>query len=160
MARFSIPDQQIDTIQQEKSIAQEEYARVRAQKHHIDTLLNDASLLISEKKYVLAQQKLETLLKKDPNHGSALFYLAQIASQTQKYDQALDFYTRASQSTKIPDWARAWSLLRSGRILAAGGNFSQATIKFREVLTIQGELRGAKKQAQDSLKRLPDENNP
>jgi len=160
VARFSVPDQQTATIRQGKSIAQEESARVRTQKHHIDALLNDASLLISEKKYVLAQQKLETLLKEDPSHGSAFFYLAQIASQNQKYDQALDFYTRASQSTKIPDWAKAWSLLRSGRILAAGGNFSQATMKFREVLTIQGELKGAKKQAQDSLKRLPDESNP
>ena len=160
VARFSVPDQQTATIRKGEPIAREESARVEVQKHHIDTLLSDASLLISDKKYVLAQQKLETLLKKDPNHGSALFYLAQIASQTQKYDQALDFYARASQSTKIPDWARAWSLLRSGRILAAGGDFSQATIKFREVLTIQGELRGAKKQAQESLKRLPNEDNP
>ena len=160
VARFSAPDQQAVTIRKEKSIAQEESARVEAQKRHINTLLNDASLLISEKKYVLAQQKLEALLKEDPNHGSAFFYLAQIASQTQKHDQALNFYTRASRATKIPDWARAWSLLRSGRILAAEGNFSQATIKFREVLTIQGELKGAKKQAQDALKRLPNGNNP
>ena len=160
VARFSATDQQVVAIQKEKSIEQKESARAEAQKHHINKLLHDASLLISEKKYVLAQQKLEALLKENPNHGSALFYLAQIASQTQKYNQALDFYTRASQSTKIPNWARAWSLLRSGRIMAAKGNFSQATIKFREVLAIQGDLKGAKKQAQDSLIRLPNANNP
>ncbi len=157
---FAAAEQQVATAQAEKSAAQQEAARAEDRRLRINSLLKEASLLLSEKQYAPARQRLEELLKEDPNHGSAFFYLAQIASQTQQYDQALDHYTRASQAQEIPDWVRAWSLLRMGRLLAFKGDLQQAAVRFREVLEMEGELGGAREQAQESLAQLLAENAP
>ena len=157
---FAAAQQQAATAQAKKSAAQQEAARAEDRRLRINSLLKEASLLLSEKQYAPARQRLEELLKEDPNNGSAFFYLAQIASQTQQYDQALDYYTRASQAQGIPDRVRAWSLLRIGRLLAFKGDLQQAAVRFREVLKMEGELGGAREQAQESLAQLLAENAP
>jgi hypothetical protein len=157
---FAAADQQATIAQAKKSAAQQEAARAADRRFRVNSLLREASHLLSEKQYALARQRLEELLKEDPNHGSAYFYLAQIASQTQQYDQALAHYTRASQAQEIPDWVRAWSLLRIGRLLTVKGDLQQAAVRFREVLEMEGELSGAREQAQESLALLLGENVP
>jgi len=36
------------------------------------------------------------------------FYLAQIASQQEQYEEAVQYYTRATESPGVPEWVQDW----------------------------------------------------
>jgi hypothetical protein len=148
-------------VEQEKQLAsyQANLQEMRGP-YKINSLLREATVLLSEKQYTPARQKLEEILREEPTHGSSFFYLAQIASQTQQYDQAFDYYTRAARSPDIPDWVRGWSVLRIGEHLAFKKEFQKAREKFNQVLDMDGDLQGAREEAQESLLQLPSQTTP
>ncbi len=155
-------EKRISTL--EKKIRAEERDRMTQQKEaqervqrslRIRSLLHEAGRLLGEKEYGMAQEKLSELLREDPGNGNALFYLAQIASQEGDQDRAFEYYRQASETTDISSWARARALLRMGRLLAFRGLFDEARIRFDQVLKMEGELRGAREEAQELMERLP-----
>ena len=125
------------------------------QRNRVSSLLNQAAILLSDSEYQAASELLESLLEEDPENGNAYFYLAQIASQRAQYEQAFQHYSRAAGSPGVPDWVRAWSLLRIGNYHAFQGQFGEARISFDQVLEMEGDLQGAKEETQKSLEQLP-----
>jgi hypothetical protein len=55
----------------------------------------------------------------------------------------------------VPEWVRAWSAVRLGRFLAHQGEFGKAREKFEAVRRMEGDLRGAREEAESSLSQLP-----
>ena len=125
------------------------------QRNRLSSLLNQAAILLSNSEYQAASERLASLLEEDPENGNAYFYLAQIASQRAQYEQAFQHYSRAAGSPGVPDWVRAWSLLRIGNYHAFQGQFGEARISFDQVLEMEGDLQGAKEETQKSLEQLP-----
>lgn len=101
-----------------------------------------------------AEGKLQELLGLTPAHGGAWFYLAQISFQKGRYEDALEAYERSAEAVSSPLWVKAWSLLRIGRLLAAQGRLEEARSRFQAVTALQGDLRGAREQARESLAQL------
>ena len=153
--RISTLENKIITEERDQLARQQEAQERVEQKRRIKSLLDEAGRLLGEKEYRMAQEKLNELLREDPGNGNAFFYLAQIASQEKEYELALGYYRQASEASDIPSWARAWALLRMGRLLAFRGRFDEARIRFDQVLKMEGELRGARQEAQESMGRLP-----
>jgi len=125
------------------------------QRNRVSSLLNQAAVLLLNSEYQAASERLASLLEEDPENGNAYFYLAQIASQRAQYEQAFHHYSRAAGSPGIPDWVRAWSLLRIGNYHAFQGQLGEARTSFDQVLEMEGDLQGAKEEAQKSIERLP-----
>ena len=120
----------------------------------MNSLLNEAAVLLSNKEFVPARETLQKVLLDDPDNGNAYFYLAQVASQTEQYEQAREYYTRAANAPGIATWVQAWSLLRIGNYHAFQGQSEEARTLFDRVLDLEGDLRGAKEEAQKSVDRL------
>ena len=133
----------------------QEEQQERERRSRINSWLNEAGRLLSEKQYETAKEKLGQLLQEDPNNGSALFYLAQIASQQSEHARAFAYYSQVTRSSSSPIWARAWSLLRMGNFLASQSRFEDARSHFSQVLEMKGDLRGAREQAREFMARLP-----
>lgn len=125
------------------------------QRNRVSSLLNQAAVLLSNSEYQAASERLASLLEEDPENGNAYFYLAQIASQRDQYEQAFRHYSRAASSPGVPDWVRAWSLARIGNYHAFQGQFGEARTSFDQVLEMEGDLQGAKEEAQESIEQLP-----
>jgi len=143
-------------IEQEKEAeslhrAQEEIDR----RNRVNSLLNQAAVLLSKREYQSAREQLRTLLIEDPENGNAYFYLAQIASQQEQYEEAVQYYTRATESPGVPEWVQGWSLLRIGNYQAFQGDSGGARSYFDRVLEMKGDLRGAREEAQRSIEKLP-----
>jgi tetratricopeptide (TPR) repeat protein len=134
---------------------EEQQRRLRASR--LNTLLMEAQEFIRQQQYDVARAKLQEVLQEDPESATAYFYLAQIASQQKDYSTAFSLYQRAGQSKSATPVIRAWSKLRMARYLASEGNFAQARAYFNEVVQMQGELDGAREQAQNALAQLPKE---
>ena len=90
----------------------------------------------------------------DPTNANALFYLAQIASQQRQFDSAFNYYKRAANSPNASNWLRAWCMLRVGNHLAFKGDPSEARENFNRVVKMEGDLRGAREKAKESLEKL------
>ncbi len=132
---------------------EEQQRRLRASR--LNTLLLEAQESVRQQQYDVARAKLQEVLQQDPESATAYFYLAQIASQQKDHAAAFSLYQRADQSKTATPVIHAWSKLRMARYLASQGNFSQARAYFTEVVQMQGELDGAREQAQSSLAELP-----
>lgn len=123
-------------------------------KNRIHSLLREAGILLSQAGHNQANEKLRELLELDPDNGNAFFYLAQIASQQQQFEEAAKYYDRATQSEDTEAWVRAWSRLRLGKYLAFGRQFGKARSHFDAVLKMEGDLQGAREEAQESIRLL------
>jgi tetratricopeptide (TPR) repeat protein len=124
-------------------------------RNRVNSLLNQAVVLLSKREYLSAGEQLQNLLREDPENGNAYFYLAQIASQQEQYEEAIQYYTRATESPGVPEWVQGWSLLRIGNYQAFQGDFGRARTYFDRVLEMEGDLQGAKEEAQKSIEKLP-----
>lgn len=148
--------------EQEKREAQlaEDQARIEAARAHEDlirTNLKEAGELIAQKRYAEAEVRLVALLESDPGNANAHFYLAQIAGQQGRYKDSLDQYVKVEQAEVVDLWIRAVSMVRIGRILAHQGDYVAARAKFEQVLQLEGDLRGARENAEESLAQLPEQ---
>ena len=146
----------------EESLAEEDRKLQEAQererqrverKNRIISLLNEAAKLMAQKEFQEAGQRLEELLREDPGNTSGLFYMAQVASQTGDLQRGFGYYQRVSESN-APAWVRALSLVRMGRILASWGSMAEARQRFQQVLALEGDLKGARKEASELIEAL------
>ena len=110
---------------------------------------------VAQQAWTEAADDLNRLLRIDPENGNALFYLAQIAAQQQKHEEAVGYYLRAEASDTAQPWVKAWSAVRVGRYLAHQQKFDEARRKFEEVLALGDDLNGARRAAEESLSQLP-----
>jgi len=132
---------------------EEQQSRLRASR--LRTLLLDAQESMRQQQYQVARTKLQELLQEDPENATACFYLAQIASQQKDYEGAFALYQRAANGKNPTPVIRGWSKVRMARFLASKGEFDQARVFLNEVMQMDGELEGAREQAQTSLAELP-----
>ncbi len=146
----------------EESLAEEERKLQDAQererqrverKNLIISLLDEAGKLMAQKQFQEAEQRLEELLQEDPGNTSGLFYMAQVTSQTGDLQRAFVYYDRVSNSN-APVWVRGLSLVRMGRILASQGSMTEARKRFQQVLDLEGDLKGARKEAAELIEEL------
>ena len=152
---ISILESRIKTAEDEQNKLQKEALRAEALGRQVKGLLAEVGALLAGGNLEAAQEKSEQLLLIDSGNANALFYLAQIASQRNQLDVAADYYRKTANAPKVSGWIRAWCILRIGNYLAFGGDIDEARVKFRAVLEMKGDLRGARKRAQESLERLP-----
>ena len=108
---------------------------------------------MAQKEFQEAGQRLEELLREDPGNTSGLFYMAQVASRTGDLQRGFGYYQRVSESN-APVWVRALSLVRMGRILASRGSMAEARQRFQQVLALEGDLKGARKEASELIEAL------
>ena len=141
-------------VRQREIEAQQQVRDGTDRRNRVNALLNEAALLLSNGEFQPAQATLQKVLSDDPDNGSAYFYLAQVASQTDQYEQALDYYTRAANAPGSATWIQAWSLLRIGKNHAFQGQPEEARTLFDRVLELEGDLHGAKEEAQRSVDQL------
>jgi len=143
----------------EAQIAEDQAAAqaVVDRKNMISSQLKEAGELIALKRYAEAEAKLVTLLENDLGNANAHFYLAQIAGQQGRYKDSLDQYAKVEQSEAVEPWIRAVSMVRIGRILAHQGDYVAAKAKFEQVLQLEGDLRGARENAEELLAQLPEQ---
>jgi tetratricopeptide (TPR) repeat protein len=139
---------------QAKATLQREEQQQRLKAAHLTTVLTEAQDLIRQERYDAASSKLEGLLKQDPTNAVALFYLAQIAAQKQDYVKAFGLYRQADASPEATASIRAWSRLRMANYLASQGRWEEARERFNQVIGMEGELDGAREQAQNALEQL------
>jgi tetratricopeptide (TPR) repeat protein len=139
--------------EREKAEQQAQALRDAEEKHR---LLTDAGDLIAQRRYAQAEEKLRALLALEPANGNAYFYLGQIASQQKRHEEAFDYYREAQASQHAEDWVKAWARVRMGKFLAYQGEFEKARVQFEEVIKLEGKLRGARQEALDLVKRLPE----
>ncbi|MEE8586683.1 MAG: tetratricopeptide repeat protein, partial [Acidobacteriota bacterium] len=147
-------ESQIAEKRRQAQEAIDQHNREALQHNRRVALLRQAGQLMSAQKYPEAEAKLKELLEEDPGNGNASFYMAQILAQTGRHDDSFQWYKRSAESGADPQ-VRAWSWLRMGRIAAAGQRFQEARGYFEKVLTLEGELNGADRQARDLLGQLP-----
>ncbi|MFB3142292.1 MAG: tetratricopeptide repeat protein, partial [Acidobacteriota bacterium] len=143
-------------IEQEKKAESLQRAQGEVdRRNRVNSLLNQAAVLLSKREFLSAREQLRNLLSEDPENGSAYFYLAQIASQQEQHQEAVQYYTQATESPGVPEWVQGWSLLRIGNYQAFQGDFGGARTYFDRVLDMKGDLRGAREEAQGSIDKLP-----
>ncbi|MDA2929403.1 tetratricopeptide repeat protein [Acidobacteria bacterium AH-259-O06] len=153
---IAVLEKEMETEEEERLAAQQKALEELSRRKRINSFLKEAGVFLLKEQYESAAEKLEEILKEDPGNGNAFFYLAQIASQTKHYQKAFEYYIRAAGSPDIADWVRATSLLRIGNYLAFQGQLEKARTYFDSVLKMEGDLRGAREEAQKSIERLPE----
>lgn len=117
--------------------------------------LQKAGDLLQAQRYEEAEVVLKELLRNNPDNGNAHFYLAQVRSQMGDPEGALVEYSLAAEASNVVPWARAWALLRIGKILAYQRDFEGARNHFLRVSDMQGDLKGAAEEAGRLLEQLP-----
>ena len=146
----------------EESLAEEDRKLQEAQererqrverKNRIISLLNEAGKLMAQKQFQEAEQRLDELLREDPGNPNGLFYMAQVSARTGDLQRASVYYERVSESN-APAWIRGLSLVRMGRILASQGSMAEARKRFRQVLALEGDLKGAREEAAELIEAL------
>ena len=146
----------------EESLAEEERKVQEAQdrerqrverKNRIISLLNEVGKLMAQQQFQEAEQRLEELLQEDPGNPGGLFYMAQVSARTGDLQRAFVYYERVSASS-APAWIRGLSLVRMGRILASQGSMTEARKRFQQVLALEGDLKGARKEAAELIEAL------
>ncbi len=141
-----------------RQAAEEQQVRERAdfeRRREVRGLLAEAGEHLAAGRYEAARLTLNRLLELDPGNGNAEFYLAQVAAQLGDHPTAAVHYARVELAPDVPEWVRAWSAVRLGRFLAHQGEFGKAREKFEAVRRMEGDLRGAREEAESSLSQLP-----
>jgi TolA-binding protein len=147
-------ENEIQATQQLEIDAQQRKIDEISRRNRVISLLNEAAVFLSNKEFQPAQEALQKVLLEDPDNGNAYFYLAQVASQTDQHEQASEYYRRAANAPGIATWIRAWSLLRIGNYHAFQGQTEEAHTLFSRVLELEGDLRGAKEEAQSAVDQI------
>jgi len=119
-------------------------------------LFSDAGNLMSKGQYSEAEAVLHQLLEQEPDNGNAYFYLGQIAGRQQRHELAFANYEKAQSLERTEGWLRAWALVRMGRYLAHQQRFEEARRSFEKVVGMEGDLKGARKDALDLIAKLPE----
>ncbi len=153
--RMDVIEAQIQEKDRQEAESRLQARQVVERKNLINSMLSEAGQLISKKEFEAARQQLGQLLEEDPENGNAYFYLGQIADQVEDHQQGYEYYQRAAETASNPPWIRAWSLVRMGKFLAFQDQFAQARRHFKEALTFEGALRGARDRAEQAIKELP-----
>ena len=118
-------------------------------------LLNEAGRLLAESRAGESEAKLQELLTVDPDNPQAHFYLGQIASLQNDHERAAELFSKVVANPDAPPDIRGWSLLRLGLFGASQGDFDSARLRFQEVIALEGDLKGAREEAQKRLEQLP-----
>ena len=124
----------------------EKAARIRA-------LLVDANALLESGQMKRANGLLARVLELEGQNPHALFGLAQIAAADQRFEAALELYSQAAEASGKETWIRAWSGVRRGKIFHFLGEEDRAVLEWRQVLGLEGDLRGAREAARESVKQ-------
>lgn len=119
-------------------------------------MFNEAGRLMSEGQYSDAERLLRELLELEPENGNTYFYLGQIAGQRQNHEIAFAHYQKARELANTEEWVRAWAMVRMGRYLAHQERFEEARQMFEQVVGMDGDLKGARKDALDLIGKLPE----
>ncbi len=120
--------------------------------NEIRALLNAANQHLQSMEFEQAKAPLEKVLKLSEKNASALFGLAQIAAREQDLDKALGLYGRAAEAAGAAEsWIAGWSCVHRGNIYRFLGELERARLEWARVLGLQGDLRGAREAAENSL---------
>lgn len=134
----------------------EEQVRLRQIEREKQDLLDQAAALISSGDLDTAGDELNKLLDMDPGNGKAFFYLAQISSRQKNWRKAREFHLKVIDSRGLEPWIHAHSLIQVGRINAAEGLYQEARKNFDQVLSMEGDLRKSREEAEFLLSKLPE----
>jgi TolA-binding protein len=119
-------------------------------------LFREAGDLMSKGQFPEAEERLRALLEEEPDNGNAYFYLGQIAGRQQKHEAAFAYYQKAQALDTTENWLKAWALVRMGRYAAHQERYEDARGFFEKVIGMEGDLRGARKDALDLVQKLPE----
>jgi tetratricopeptide (TPR) repeat protein len=117
----------------------------------VRNLLARGNQLLLDRQFSEAKEILEQVLKLDSDNASAMFGLAQVLTQAQDFDRALDLYARAADRPGTETWIRAWCFVRRGNIRRFQGDITQARQEWSRVQELQGDLKGAAEAAGKAL---------
>jgi tetratricopeptide (TPR) repeat protein len=117
----------------------------------VRNLLARGNQLLLDRQFSQAKGILERVLELDSDNASAMFGLAQVSTQAQDFDRALDLYARAADRSGTETWIRAWSFVRRGNIRRFQGDIPQARQEWSRVQELQGDLKGASEAALKAL---------
>ncbi len=143
-----------------KSLEKQEEAfqeKIRLQKIEQDKqqLLNEAGAMIASNDLTGASDKLNILLGMEPDNGKAFFYLAQIYARQGNWRKSREYHRKTLDSPGLEPWIYAHSLVRIGRINAAEGLYIEARKNFEQVLSMEGDLKESREEAEFLLGKLP-----
>lgn len=143
-----------NSLEEEEAALQE---KIRLQEMELEKqkLLNQAGALIAAENFDSASDLLNSLLEMEPDNGKAFFYLAQIHARKQNWRLSREFHRKTLASEGLEPWIYAHSLVRIGRINAAEGLYSDARKNFEQVLSMEGDLRESREEAEFLLGKLP-----
>jgi hypothetical protein len=110
-----------------------------------------ANELLRAKEFEKAKVILEDVLRRDPANPNALYAMAQLASNDQDLDRALELYELAAKNAGESIWIKAWSFVRRGNIYQFQEKPALAKREWSRVLDLAGNLRGADEAARKSL---------
>ena len=92
----------------------------------------------------------------EPGNGKAFFYLAQIAARQKNWRKSRELHAKTLKSQGLEPWIYAHSLVRIGRINAAEGLYSEARKNFEQVLSMEGDFKESREEAEFLLGKLPE----
>jgi hypothetical protein len=138
---------------QEEAKRRDEYEKAQLK----ERLFEEAGEALAKNDFSHAREKLEELLRLDPGNANASFYMGQVHAQLGDHASAFPFYEAASQSDQVEAWVKAVSIVRMGRYLASQGRYPEARSLFEAARSMEGDLRGAREEAEYLLTVLPAE---
>ena len=132
--------------------------KIKLQKIAVEkqNLLNEAGALIASGDLAASSDRLNSLLKMEPGNGKAFFYLAQIAARQKNWRKSRELHAKTFKSQGLEPWVYARSLVQIGRINAAEGLYSEARKNFEQVLSLEGDLKESREEAEFLLGKLPE----
>lgn len=101
--------------------------------HSADELVTAAAEQLSQRQLEKAADLARAALEEETDHPQALLIAGEVATRTQRYEDALGYYARIA-----PDAGEAWMTgqLGSGEILRTVGRLSEAERAFEQVLSV------------------------
>lgn len=136
-----------------QAAAEERRQRELARQERTRTL-NEAARRLAAGDLAGCAELLEEVLAAAPEDPLARFYLAQLRAQAGDFPAAAEIYAELAEREEAPTWIRAWSFVRWGRFLAARGDVEAAVARFQAVKGLEGDLKGAREAAIESLRAL------
>ena len=118
-------------------------------------LLNEAGSRIASDNLDAAAESLDKLLEMDPENGKAFFYQAQIAAKKGNWRRSRQLHLKTLAAKGLESWIYAHSLIQTGRINAAEGLYAEARENFEKVLSMEGDLKESRQEAEFLLGKLP-----
>jgi len=118
----------------------------------VKRLLLEGNRFLQTKQYDKAAEVLSRASQVDPGNASALFGLGQASMQLQKFEQAIDLYSKAAAAAKPEEnWIAAWSYVHRGKMFRFLDQPDKAKAEWERVLQLSGDLHGAAEAAHKAL---------